>query len=124
MDTFAGYSIVPDEICVIVNQVHERVDGSGYPRGLHINLIHPLARVLNVVDTYLSLIDPGPGRPAILPHDAIGFLLHEGARGRFEALPMQALLTTVTLFPIGSRVELDDGRKATVIRRDGAHYLA
>jgi HD-GYP domain-containing protein (c-di-GMP phosphodiesterase class II) len=122
MNAFAKLSIVSDEVRVIANQVHERRDGSGYPRGLHANLIHPLANVLAIVDSYLTLIQPGAGRPAVVPHDAIGYLLFEVGRGLFDAATMRAFLTQIAYFPIGSQVELDNGQRATVIRRDGDHY--
>jgi HD-GYP domain-containing protein (c-di-GMP phosphodiesterase class II) len=122
VNAFAKLSIVSDEVRVIANQVHERLDGSGYPRGLHGNLIHPLASVLGLVDSYLTLIQPGPDRPAVVPHDAIGYLLFEVGRGLFDAAAMRAFLNQIAFFPIGSKVELDNGQRATVIRRDGNHY--
>ncbi len=122
VDTFSRFSSVPDEVCVIAGQVHERPDGSGYPRGLHANLMHPLARVISIVDAYISLTSPGPGRPPVVPHDALAFLLFQGGRGLFDAKAMRAFLTQATLFPIGSKVRLDTGELAVVIRRDESFY--
>ena len=119
---FGKYKMIPPEICLIMSQVHERIDGSGYPLGIRSRALHPLSRILNLVDTYLTLVSPGPGRPAVLPYDAIALLLHEGQRGRFDVAAMRALLTTLSLFPIGSNVELSNGQSATVIRRDGTNY--
>jgi len=70
----------------------------------------------------LTLIHPGPGRPAVVPHDAVGFLLFEVGRDLFDAAAMRAFLNQISLFPIGTQVELDNGQRATVIRRDGNHY--
>lgn len=122
VNAFAKLSIVSEEVRVIANQVHERLDGSGYPRGLRANLIHPLANVLGIVDSYLTLVQPGPDRPAVIPHDAIGFLLFEVGRGVFDPVAMRAFLNQIAYYPIGSHVELDNGQRATVIRRDGDHY--
>lgn len=122
VNAFAKLSIVSEEVRVIANQVHERPDGSGYPRALHANLIHPLANVLAIVDSYLTLVAPGHGRPGVIPHDAIGYLLFEVGRGLFDPTAMRAFLNQVAYYPIGSEVELDDGKRATVIRRDGNHY--
>ncbi len=122
-ELFAKFSVIPDEVRLIVSQIHERCDGSGYPRGLGSNVTHPLSRVLNLLDSYLSLITPGPGRPSVVPHDAITLLLHEGGRGKFEAAPMRAMLSTMSLFPIGSNVSLSNGQTGTVIRRDGDNYF-
>ncbi|OYW24586.1 MAG: hypothetical protein B7Z55_01740, partial [Planctomycetales bacterium 12-60-4] len=47
---------VPHAARHIVYQMHERMNGSGYPRGRSGPQIHPLARVAAVADTYLALI--------------------------------------------------------------------
>jgi HD-GYP domain-containing protein (c-di-GMP phosphodiesterase class II) len=121
-DMLRNLTMATDEIRVIVSQVHERPGGQGYPRGLRSNITHPLASVLCVVDGYLSLVESGPNRQPIQPHDAISVMLHEGARGMYESKALRAFLTQITLFPIGSRVMLDNDLEATVMRRDAAHY--
>ena len=45
-----------DKIAEIVFQHHERLDGSGYPRGLSGNQILPEARIISVADTYNALV--------------------------------------------------------------------
>lgn len=45
-------------IADIVGQMHERVDGSGYPRQLMMDKINPLARILAVCDVYTALTGP------------------------------------------------------------------
>ncbi|TWU65333.1 HD-GYP domain-containing protein [Crateriforma conspicua] len=113
---------VASHIRLAVEQVHEQYNGVGFPRGLSGNRIHPYARILNVVDAYLQLILPTDRRPGILPHDAIGILLHQARHGLFEPTVIRAFLLTQTLFPLGSTVELTDGTMATVIRRPRDGY--
>jgi putative nucleotidyltransferase with HDIG domain len=43
-------------IASIVHQHHERIDGSGFPRHLQENEIHPGARIISVVDTYHNMM--------------------------------------------------------------------
>ena len=124
IDALAHFSAVPEEVRVMIGQVHEKPDGSGYPRQLLGARLHPHAEILSVVDAYLMLVRPGPGRPAMVPHDAISVLLHEGSRGRFSAAVLRAFVTQMTLYAIGSDVELSDGTTATVIRRDGQYYAS
>jgi HD-GYP domain-containing protein (c-di-GMP phosphodiesterase class II) len=121
-DLLKGFMVPSDATKIVVGQVHELPDGSGFPRGLGTNTVHPLAKIIGLVDSYLSLVEPGPGRGPLHPHDAIAVLLHEGSRGRFEAKTLKAFLMQITLFPIGSIVRLDDATQATVARRDGPHY--
>ncbi len=105
-----------------IEQVHEQYDGTGYPRGLSSRRIHLHARILNVVDSYLQLTRPIVSRPAIVPHDALGVLLHQATRGKFDPKVVRAFLNTETLFPLGSCVELDSGEIARVIRRPRIGY--
>ncbi|HPP14577.1 MAG TPA: HD domain-containing protein [Acetomicrobium flavidum] len=57
----------PWPIAEIVYQHHERLDGSGYPRGLRGEEIHRLARVIAVADVVEAIMSDRPhrkGRPA------------------------------------------------------------
>lgn len=115
-------SVVSEEIKIIMSQVHERPNGSGYPRGLRRKTIHPLANILSIVDAYLTLTDVGPGRPPVLAHDAMVFLLHEGGRGKFDGTAMRAFLNQISLYPIGSNVRLSNGSTGVVMRRNPNSY--
>ncbi len=113
---------LPHAIRLTVAQVHEQLDGSGYPHGLVDSRIHPYAKVINVADAYLRIIGPGPGRPPVAAHDAIGVILHTQRRKLFDASIVRSLIQLVTLFPLGTEVELSDGRVAQVIRRPQRGY--
>ncbi len=52
-------------IAEIVLQHHERLDGSGYPRGLAADRILPAARVLAVADVVEAMVSHRPYRPAL-----------------------------------------------------------
>lgn len=65
----AGYDILKDieftgPVALIVAQHHERLDGSGYPRGLKGDEICPEARVVAVADVVEAIISHRPYRPA------------------------------------------------------------
>jgi len=115
---------ISESVKLLILQVHELPDGSGFPRGLKKHLLHPLTCILNAADIFLSLISPSPGRPAIIPHDAISILLHQCRAGLIQADVMRAMINQLTLFPLGSRVQLDDHSVALIARRDGEHYDA
>ena len=51
------------QLGAIAVQHHERLDGSGYPRGLTGDAITPGGRVLAAADTYHAKIEPRPHRP-------------------------------------------------------------
>lgn len=65
----SGYQILKDipfpwPIADMVRQHHERIDGSGYPRGLKGDQICPEARILAVADTIEAMATHRPYRPA------------------------------------------------------------
>lgn len=64
-----GYEIVrtmefPDPVAECVLQHHERLDGSGYPKGLHGDEILPLAQIIAVADVFGAMTSHRPYRPA------------------------------------------------------------
>ena len=121
-ESIAHISEIPHTVSLAVQQVHEQYDGSGYPRGFRGQRIHQYARILNVVDAYLQLISPSSNRCGILPHDALGLMLHHAGRGIFDPTVIRAFLRTESLFPLGSNVELRNGARATVVRRIADNY--
>ena len=117
-----GVHSISELVRVLILQVHENADGSGFPRNFKSHRLHPLTRILHVVEVYLSLVNPGPGRPALVPHDALTFLLFQCQKGNFSPQVLRAFINQITLFPIGSRVLLNDGQQATVVRRNADQY--
>jgi HD-GYP domain-containing protein (c-di-GMP phosphodiesterase class II) len=73
-------------------QVRERLDGSGYPRGLRADGIPIAARVLGAADTYQAMIEPRPHRPARPPEDAARELRAEVRAGRLDGDAVDAVL--------------------------------
>jgi HD-GYP domain-containing protein (c-di-GMP phosphodiesterase class II) len=66
----AGYQILKDipfpwPIAEMVHQHHERLDGSGYPKGLKGDEICAEARILAVADTIEAMSTHRPYRPAL-----------------------------------------------------------
>jgi HD-GYP domain-containing protein (c-di-GMP phosphodiesterase class II) len=54
-----------------VYQMNERLDGSGYPKGLHDEEISIQARVLSVANSFCAMIKPRAYRPAMSPQQAL-----------------------------------------------------
>ena len=76
----------------IAVQHRERLDGSGYPRGLAGGAISRLARILGAADAYQAMREPRPYRPAREPDEAAGELRGEGRAGRLDAEAVEAVL--------------------------------
>lgn len=71
---------------------HERMDGSGYHRGVDGTMLSAPARVLAAADCYAAMTQPRPHRPAFEPDAAAGALRAEAAAGRLDALAVDAVL--------------------------------
>jgi HD-GYP domain-containing protein (c-di-GMP phosphodiesterase class II) len=107
---------------MVVYQMHERLNGRGYPRGRSGRQIHVLARIAAVADVFVALVSPRPHRRALLPYLAMETLIRQTRRGLFDPAAVRGLLRTIAMFPIGSHVLLSDGRVARVLRAQGDHY--
>jgi HD-GYP domain-containing protein (c-di-GMP phosphodiesterase class II) len=79
-------------LAAIAVQLRERVDGSGYPRGLSGPAISRPGRVLAAADAYQAMCEPRPFRPAMTPTDAASELRAEVKAGRLDADAVDAVL--------------------------------
>jgi DNA-binding CsgD family transcriptional regulator len=73
-------------------QHHERMDGSGYPRGLRSESLTPCGRVLAAADAYRSKLEPRPHRPACPPQQAADWLRTEVREGRLDGMAVDGVL--------------------------------
>jgi HD-GYP domain-containing protein (c-di-GMP phosphodiesterase class II) len=76
----------------IAVQHRERLDGSGYPRGLSGAAISRSARVLGAADAYQAMVEPRPYRPARSPQDAAAELRADVRAGRHDGDAVDAVL--------------------------------
>lgn len=97
----------------IAYQHHERLDGSGYPRGLRGDAIHRYARIVAVVDIFDAMRSERVYRPGVPVHK----VLEEIQRGRgtkFASDVVDSLLRRVAPFPVGTTVRLSTGEVGVV----------
>jgi len=76
----------------IAVQHHERLDGSGYPRGLGGSALSPAGRILAAADSYRSWLEPRPYRPARTPAEAADRLRGEVKAARLDGDAVNAVL--------------------------------
>ncbi|MAT16376.1 MAG: hypothetical protein CMJ46_14025 [Planctomyces sp.] len=122
MEMLQKVASVPKIVPLIVYQVHERYNGTGYPRGRRGNSIPIFARIIAVADIFISLTAPRPWRPAVTRYGAMECMLHHSRERSLDPDVMRALLRIQSLFPIGSFVTLSDGSVAQVIRANRNNY--
>ena len=73
-------------------QHHERLDGSGYPRGLKGDAITTGGRLLAAADMYRAKLEPRPHRPAVRPAEAAAMLRDEARAGRLDGEAVEGVL--------------------------------
>ena len=71
---------------------NERLDGSGYHRGLSGSAVPTTGRILAAADAYQAMIEPRPYRPARTPKEATNELRQDVRAGRLAADAVDAVL--------------------------------
>lgn len=97
-----------------VLQVHERIDGSGYPNGLKGDAIHRYAQVVGLMDFYDALIHSRPQGQKFSYLSAAKEILRSGKDG-YAKIYLRALIRLFTAFPLHSRVRLNTNAVGRVI---------
>jgi hypothetical protein len=82
---------------------HERMDGSGYPRGLPAHAISPRVRILSIADIFDALTaGDRPYRRGLPAEDAVKILRAEAKAGRVHS-PMVELMVSQKLWEKAER---------------------
>jgi HD-GYP domain-containing protein (c-di-GMP phosphodiesterase class II) len=106
----------------VAYQIRERWNGSGYPRGKTGFQIHALARIAGICDAYVSLSSPRPHRPAYSLYESVKQILNDARRGLFDAETIRFFLRTISLYPIGTYVRLNNNQIGRVVRTSTQAY--
>lgn len=109
-----NYDDMPLLSAHIAYQHHERWDGQGYPRNLEGEEIHEYARIVAVADVYDALIADRPYRPAYTVNQALT-VLKRMSNTYLDQEMVNALISNIAVYPIGSIVELNTGDIAIVV---------
>jgi HD-GYP domain-containing protein (c-di-GMP phosphodiesterase class II) len=80
-------------LATIVADFRERLDGSGYPRGIPGASISRPTRIVATADVYQAMREPRPHRPAHPPDEAARLLREEGRAGRLDHEMVEAVLS-------------------------------
>jgi HD-GYP domain-containing protein (c-di-GMP phosphodiesterase class II) len=113
---------LPPEVELGIAQHHERLDGTGYPRGLKGADISLHGRMAGIADSFAALIAPRAYANALAPQDAL-MSLYEWAGTSFHEPLIELFVPAVGVFPVGTLVELSTGEVAVVVARNRARQL-
>jgi HD-GYP domain-containing protein (c-di-GMP phosphodiesterase class II) len=119
---------IPSMSAQIAYQHHERQDGAGYPSRLRGDnqvpvkgvvraqgRIHRYAEIASVADTYIALISPRRFNPAPKTPDQAIRTLVTAAGPQLNRTVVDALITLIPVYPVGSRIVIvkDDKQRMT-----------
>ena len=123
------FSSFPPEALRIILQHHERLNGTGYPKGLTQEEIGLHARIVMVADEYDEMCNAPRKEDRRTPHQALGILFRAfmGTDShKFSEEVVQALIRVLTVYPPGTFVQLSDtsiGIVTSINQKDPTHPL-
>jgi HD-GYP domain-containing protein (c-di-GMP phosphodiesterase class II) len=121
--TILGYRILkgfsaPENVALAVLEHHERIDGSGYPRALTAPKITDYALIIAVVCSYDAMLSRRPYRPGTLDGHATIRDLAQKNRKQYDEKILKALVYTLSVYPVGTAVQLSNNSKGVVVKTD------
>jgi HD-GYP domain-containing protein (c-di-GMP phosphodiesterase class II) len=105
---------ITDAVVDMVATHHERHNGSGYPRGLKGDAIPLFGKIAGLVDCYDALISDRSYASAISPHDAVR-KLYDWSNIDFQLELVEQFIQVVGIYPVGTIIELSDGRVGAIV---------
>lgn len=95
-------------------QHHERIDGSGYPRGLKGDQVHIFGKIIAVADVYDAMVMHRSYRAGMVPAQVMEYLFSQAGIA-FDLDLVSIFSKRVALYPLGTSVTLSDGRSGIVV---------
>ena len=101
-----------------ISHEHERLDGSGYPRGLREDQVSEFGGIIAIVDVYEALTHPRPYRKRYTPDEAMKMIAYSmGEQFRTNLIRiLKALIKELSVYPVGSFVQLNTREVAQVVK--------
>ena len=104
---------MPEAAIAIAGQHHEKVNGSGYPRGLTGDQMHSFASMSAVADVYDALTSPRPYKPGLPPYIALR-VVFDGKGTEFDTGVVETFIKSLGIYPVGSFVKLNTSEMGVV----------
>ncbi len=105
-----GLGEVPLDVCL---HHHEKMDGSGYPKGLSGEQITRMARMGAICDVYDAITSTRAYKQAWDPSASIQRMSQW--KGSFDPELFQSFVRCIGIYPVGTLVKLESGKMGVVI---------
>ncbi len=115
-----GYQILKEEPNIpllaahCAYQHHERINGSGYPRGIKAEEIHEYSRWIGITDSYDAMTSSRVYRSAMLPHQALE-VLFAGSGTLYDQDKIELFRNHIAIYPLGVTVTLNTNETGVVV---------
>ncbi len=113
---------VAPEVRAIIEQHHEHIDGTGYPRKLTGAQMTLLTRIVCLVNAYDNLCNPVDPKRALTPHEALS-LIYGQRRAHFDPTVLTTFVRSVGIYPPGTVVALNNGTLGMVVSVNSSRPL-
>jgi len=119
LHTTSGYEVVsscgnvPKAAQQILLNHHEKLNGTGYPRGLKEHEIDEFSKIAAIADVYDALTSDRCYRKKWSTNKALDYLI-ENSGTLFDVELVRLFMQQIAIYPNGSMVRLSDGRLAIV----------
>jgi HD-GYP domain-containing protein (c-di-GMP phosphodiesterase class II) len=107
-----GISEIAKDVCL---HHHEKIDGSGYPKGLNGESMSLYAKMGAVCDVYDAVTSNRPYKAGWDPAESIKRMAEW--KGHFDPTVFQAFVKSLGIYPIGSFVRLESGKLGVVVEQ-------
>lgn len=118
--TLLGYRLLTQKakmknsMAIVALQHHENFNGSGYPRQMKGAEIEESSRIISLADHFSAQIHNRPYRKKLLPYKALNNALSIDLL-KLDPVLLRKFVGRLSIYPIGSIVELSDKRLGLII---------
>ncbi|WP_308429285.1 HD-GYP domain-containing protein [Cellvibrio zantedeschiae] len=111
---------IPNSTIDVAYSHHERIDGTGYPRGLSSSGISEFAKIIAIVDAYDAMTADRCYSPSIPSTEALKIIFKDRGTHFDDRLGLE-FIKSVGLYPPGTLVELVNGLIAIVFETNSKY---
>jgi putative nucleotidyltransferase with HDIG domain len=113
---------ISDKIRDAVYSHHEKINGSGYPRGLRGEEIGPFARLLSICDIYDAMMANKVYRPRQSSFHVFDVFMNDKLNGNLDFEMVTMFLERISGDFVGKTVKLDNGLSGKIIFMNPVDY--
>jgi HD-GYP domain-containing protein (c-di-GMP phosphodiesterase class II) len=114
------FSDVPPMVYEIIQNHHERIDTSGYPKQKDASELPQYVQMAGIVDCYDSMISDRGYRSSMSAQDVLETLLADPS---FDSQLVEVFIEAIGLYPVGSLVHLRSEKLAIVVQKHKTNPL-